>query len=113
MTTSKIYVNHGASKVDGTHLQGYVHTTKRDLKSLLGKPLFEDFMAYDKVLTEWVLEFKDGLVATIYDWKLDEALRMDDNYEWHIGGHKKEVVERVQDLITGDTEYEIKNEKRR
>jgi hypothetical protein len=109
MTISKIYINHEASDSNGTHLQGDVTATKRDLKGLLGKPLFESFYADDKVLTEWIIEFKDGMVATLYDWKLDEPLQMDDNYAWHIGGHKKEVVERVRQLIKGEVEYEIEN----
>ena len=109
MTISKIYINHEASDSSGTYLQGGVTATKRDLKGLLGKPLFESFYADDKVLTEWIIEFADGMVATIYDWKLDEPLQMDDTYAWHIGGHKKEVVERVRQLVKGEVEYEIEN----
>lgn len=107
MTTSKVYINHEASDTNGTHLQGNVTATKRDLKSLLGKPLFESFYADDKVLTEWIIEFADGKVATIYDWKLEEPLALDDNYEWHVGGHDKVVVARVNDMIQGEQEYEI------
>ena len=107
MTTSKVYINHDATNTDGTHLQGNITASKRDLKGLLGKPLFESFYADDKVLTEWVIEFADGMVATIYDWKLDEPLRMDDTYSWHIGGHNPKVVERVKNLICNTYRYEI------
>ena len=106
MTTTKIYVNHEATDTNGTCLQGTLWATKRELKSVFGKPLFEDFYAYDKVLTEWKLEFEDGSVATIYDWKLDEPLGMDDNYEWHIGGHHN-INGRVKEVLANAQEYEI------
>tara|TARA_Y100000004_G_scaffold133796_1_gene151258 strand:+ start:300 stop:623 length:324 start_codon:yes stop_codon:yes gene_type:complete len=106
MTTTKIYVNHEATDTNGTCLQGTLWATKRELKSVFGKPLFESFYADDKVLTEWVIEFEDGSVATIYDWKLDEPLGMDDNYEWHIGGHHN-INGRVKEVLANAQEYEI------
>ena len=47
----------------------------------------------DKTTVEWVLQFEDGTVATIYDWKESETpMGM---YNWHIGGRNKTAVTRV------------------
>jgi len=43
------------------------------------------------------LEFEDGTVATIYDWKLYETPY--DEYQWHIGGKSFKAVERVLDVM--------------
>ena len=84
---------------DGTHLQGDVYTTREDLIIAFGRPLLwcDAECSIDKVTTEWVITFSDGLVATIYDWKRYElgAPRLNEDYSWHIGGTDPEVVRRV------------------
>ena len=72
--------------VGGTSLQGYIKTTYDDLVEVFGEPRYTG--GDDKVTTEWDLEFEvddEYVVATIYDWKLDETPF--DEYRWHIGGH--------------------------
>lgn len=81
---------------NGTHLQGYINTTYGNLLEIFGEPTAlesED----GKVNCEWVIEFEDGLIATIYDWKEGEIPV--DFYDWHIGGHSSEVVERINKLF--------------
>jgi hypothetical protein len=85
-------------KADGSSLKGYISTTYDQLKEVLGKPQYISTDRYSKVTCEWVLEFEDGLIATIYDWKMGATPL--DVYDWHIGGHSSEVVERVQSLFT-------------
>jgi hypothetical protein len=87
------------SEVNGTCLQGYVDVTYAKLKSKFGKPLDGD--GY-KVDAEWVVKFKDGTVATIYNYKDGK------NYcgksgtpktqitDWHIGGNSKRAVALVE-----------------
>ena len=85
----------GLSKVNGTSLKGYVLTTYDNLVEIFGEPTFlgsED----GKTTAEWIIEFEDGLVATIYDWKMGETPM--DLYEWHVGGNSVEVVKRIEDL---------------
>ena len=72
--------------VGGTSLQGYIKTTYDEIVEVFGEPRYTG--GDDKVTTEWDLEFEvddEYVVATIYDWKLDETPFGE--YRWHIGGH--------------------------
>ena len=91
------------TEVSGTHLQGYVTTTRRALEQMFGEPLDysgDDFLSDGKVTTEWLIEFDDGVIATVYDWKRYEsgAPALDETYTWHIGGHDSEAFARIQYL---------------
>lgn len=83
------------SAANGTSLQGYVRTTYAQLVDLFGNGMG----AGDKTTQEWVLEFDDGTIATIYDWKTYETPM--DLYEWHVGGTSKQAVWKVQDALDG------------
>lgn len=85
--------------VNGSHLQGYVDAKYSELVSLFGKP--HDSDGY-KVDAEWNVQFADGTVATIYNYKNGrnycgssgspkEAIT-----NWHIGGFTKQAVDNVQ-----------------
>lgn len=74
-------------------LQGYVNTTYARLIELFGKP---NRIGGDKVNSEWILKI-DGDLVTIYDYKMN--MTPTDDYDWHIGGHKKSIVAKVQSLI--------------
>jgi len=75
--------------VNGTHLQGYVQAYYHQLVEVFGEPEGGG----DKTTAEWALEFEDGTVATIYDWKeYDTPLGL---YSWHIGGLSQRAVDRV------------------
>ena len=105
----KVAVN--TTSGNGTHLQGSVMTTLARLKELLGKPEYEDHIGWphEKTTTEWVLEFEDGVVATIYDWK--ERFQPTEEYDWHIGGKSKVAAHRVEALVSGEENYEIETQK--
>lgn len=87
-----------ADKFNGTHLQGTTYTTFDSLTELLG----ESLGGGDKVTQEWCIEFSDGTVATIYDWK--EYSTPMGLYDWHIGGHDSRAVQLVEDLLDGRIE---------
>jgi len=53
-------------RVAGTCLQGYINATYQELIDVFGKPTKSD--GY-KVDAEWLIEFEDGTVATVYNWK--------------------------------------------
>ena len=84
-------------KTNGTSLQGYTQTIDReDMKAMFGSNSYPD--CDGKVSTEWVIEFDDGLVATLYDYRAGiEEVR--EGYQWHIGGKESVVVGRVRDII--------------
>jgi len=86
-------INDNWAKANGTSLIGYITTTYAALEEKLGEPV----TGGDKTTAEWCLEFKDGSVATIYDWKCAETpLQV---YDWHIGGQGVGVMRQVQDLL--------------
>lgn len=69
----------------GTGLRGYTKPMSEvAISRILGDPL-RDHSGDGKVSVEWIIEFADGEVASVYDYKSpdrDEYI----NYEWHIGG---------------------------
>ncbi len=75
--------------VNGTSLQGYINATYDQLVERFGQPEGGG----DKTTVEWMLQFEDGTVATIYDWKVDETPTY--MYNWHIGGKNNTAVTRV------------------
>jgi len=87
----------------GTCLQGEINADYDKLLLKLGPPC-DSFDNY-KTDAEWIIEFEDGSVATIYNWKngrnyLGEyGQLLCDIKEWHIGGKHNEVVAWVDDLI--------------
>jgi hypothetical protein len=74
---------------NGTSLQGYVEAHYHQLVAVFGEPEGGG----DKTTVEWVLQFADGTVATIYDWKESETPM--GLYRWHIGGRNSTAVSRV------------------
>ncbi len=95
--------NEKSVNTGGTSLLGYVTADYADLKKAFGKPLDGD--GY-KVDAEWELEFPDGKVATIYNWKDGKAYCGSSGTpktkitDWHVGGNEVEVVNRVKAILT-------------
>lgn len=86
--------------VDGACLQGYLPAGYHDLVRVFGEPTYNETSGDGKVDIEWNLEFADGTVATIYNWKdFDggQSAREAISYEWHIGGHDKQSLYYVWD----------------
>lgn len=85
---------------NGTSLQGTFTATYDELVKVFGEPNYkaERDGGFDKVWTQWEIEFKvqdeddpedfDYVVATIYDWKESSPLNSRDGtaYRWHVGG---------------------------
>ena len=92
------------ASITGTSLQGYIEATYDDLVKAFGKPSYDSTEdgESDKVHTQWALEFEneegDLVVATIYDWKEENAYNSRvGKYRWHIGGNSYDAVEAVTD----------------
>ena len=84
--------------VNGSHLQGYIVATYDDLVQVFGASSYgPDDTGGDKVTCEWNLKFRDGTVATIYDWK--EVYTPRGEYRWHIGGLNQAAVDRIHEAM--------------
>jgi hypothetical protein len=92
-----------AMAANNTSLQGYITTTRARIEEVFGDVTLEDQDMFEKVTTEWVIQFldDDSTVATIYDWKRYEegAPGMNEIYQWHIGGKSPLAVELVQKAL--------------
>lgn len=85
--------------VTGTHLLTTINLPFHKITSALGDPIrFNADEGDGKVRIEWDIKFEDGEVATIYDWK-EYNRAPEDVTDWHIGGHRFDVVQRVYDLL--------------
>ena len=91
-------------ETSGTSLQGYLSNVSFDrLKECFGEP--SDFYDDYKSDAEWDILFKDGEIATIYNYKNGRnyngstAPKVEDIVNWNIGGHKGEVVRRIREII--------------
>jgi len=82
-----------AQAANGTSLQGYITTTYQRLIEIFGTPEYGG----DKTTVTWCIEFADGTVATIYDWK--ETTTPIDLHQWHVGGHTRKALWHVIDLV--------------
>lgn len=88
-------VNIKQTSVSGTSHKGYVETIYDKLVLILGQP--KEGSADGKTTCEWKIEFEDGTVATIYDWKTGTTPK--DLYYWHIGGHTYKALDYVEKLL--------------
>ena len=78
-----------------TWLQGYVDASYYELHAAFGAPLHNND---GKTRREWRLEFDDGTLATIYDWKKHDT-RVEDVLHWNIGGRSPDAVHAVQSAL--------------
>jgi hypothetical protein len=96
-------INDPSTPISGTCFQGYICATYSQLLDKFGSP-GNSFDSY-KTDAEWVIEFDDGTVATIYNWKDgknycgDSGLEVEDITEWHIGGRTILVESWINDYV--------------
>lgn len=88
--------------IGGTYLLGYIDIKYSKLVKIFGEPFKGDG---HKVDVEWNIEFEDGLVATIYNYKNGknylgkEGLEVNNMTSWNVGGKDEKVVERIEEII--------------
>lgn len=90
---------------NGTFLQGHITAKYKDIVSKLGGPTTGD--GY-KVDAEWVVS--DGAtIATLYNYKDGinycgpcEGTPVYNITDWHIGGHSRDAVDLIQQVMAGD-----------
>ena len=70
----------------GTSYHGIdIQTTLRRLIDTFGEPQSMCNDGSDKTNIDYVLENSDGMVFTIYDWKMYRSIDMDEVLRFHIG----------------------------
>jgi len=88
-----------ASQV-GTCLQDYIEVSYDKIVEKYGEPTVGDGYKID---ANWVIEWSDGKVGTIYNWKNginylgEDGLETHKIKEWNIGGMDKTVAKRIRD----------------
>jgi len=93
--------NDGSIPTVGTHGLGSLDCSYSKLVETFGEPLPGDY----KTDAEWEIEFSDGLVATIYNWKNgknycgNRAPAVEEITCWHVGGRKMQVETRLNLLL--------------
>jgi hypothetical protein len=94
--------------IDNTCLQGHIRTGYQELVSAFGKQVGPELFDTIKSDAEWHIQFEDGLIATVYNWKNGRnycgpsAPAAHEITEWNIGGKSEEVVQRIHSLVRGD-----------
>ena len=94
-------INKPTINTNGTHLQGHIHCDYDKLTEVFGYPLDSGFVDTYKSDVEWVIQFNDGTIATIYNWKNgrnylgDSGLYPEEITDWHVGGYNKQAVEKI------------------
>ena len=89
------------NNVNGTSLKGTIEASFDELVETFGQPcLLDPPSSYEKVTTEWKLRFKNGTVATIYDWKnYGHVPPKDEKVTWHVGGFSSEALICVKNTL--------------
>lgn len=90
--------------INGTFGVGQIECTYQTLISVFGPPLKDGFDDY-KCDAEWHIQFADGSVASIYNWKNgynylgSDGTPTEDITRWNIGGRDDHTVDRIKSTI--------------
>ena len=85
------------ANINMTGFKGYVIAYYDELVGAFGKPCDGPDADMDKVTCCWRLQFEDGTIASIYDWK--ERSTPFYRYDWHIGGHDNAAIDRIHEVL--------------
>jgi hypothetical protein len=89
--------------IDFTSLKGSIKTSYNNILNKLG-PSQKDF-DNSKVDAEWTIEWEDGEIATLYNWKNGRNYcgnygdRIEDIINWNIGGFNHDIVSRLYNIL--------------
>lgn len=92
----------------GACLQGYISTSYDTLVGLFGKPYKGDG---HKVDARWGLTFRDGQIATIYNYKTGRnylgksGKPVEEINWWHVGGVSKDIMNLIKVILPGGLGY--------
>jgi hypothetical protein len=99
------FKTHNDTDIDtnGTSYQGAIHESFEKLLEVFGAPLGAS--GDNKVDVEWEIEFGNGIVATIYNWKNGPASLGENGTnpveitDWHIGGKNQHSMWEVEEYL--------------
>ena len=100
------YLTHNDTVIDarGTSLQGYLTTTYAELLAAFG-PSSTEFDS-SKSDAEWEIEFDDGTVACIYNWKNGvnycgpkHGTPVQEITEWNVGARNPAAVVLIEQAL--------------
>ena len=99
------YQTHNEKEIDitDTHGRGDLTATYGQLVELFGEPM-DKTMGF-KTDAEWVLEYENGAIVTIYNWKNgknycgDEGLAIEEVDTWSVGGNTSAAPDFVDRTI--------------
>lgn len=83
-----------AERVEGSSLVEFLTASVQDLVRVFGHP---DRTDHGKWNTEWRIEFHDGTIATIYNYRIDEKMKFPD--VWRIGGFTDKAGDHVREAL--------------
>lgn len=87
---------------NGTSLVGSMDISYRQLVHIFGEPTTGDEYKTD---AEWEIQFEDGTIATIYNYKSGKNYNGAEGQatsrirDWHIGGHNQDAYNRVIEVV--------------
>ena len=98
------FKTHNDSDIDicGTHLQGEIDVSYSTIVKVFGEPDGGDGYKSDAC---WGIEFEDGTIATIYDYKTGKnycgshGVSARRNRDWHIGEFDSTAVDHVTSAL--------------
>jgi hypothetical protein len=88
------------ANAEGTCLQDYVTVGYKTIVERYGPPTTSDGYKID---AEWIIEWDDGQVGTLYNWKNgknylgENGTPVERIKEWNIGGKSKIAGKRIRD----------------
>ena len=82
---------------EGTHLIGHITCNYEDIVKVFGKPNGSDGYKSD---AGWDIEWNDGTISTIYNWKNGnnynkDGTRVESIVEWNVGGKEQKALNYV------------------
>jgi hypothetical protein len=78
-----------------------IRMSVKQLKEILGEPVYDGNDGQDKTNYEWEMETDSGDVFTVYDWKEYRSISETEKIEWHIGGNSRSITEQAKREILG------------
>jgi hypothetical protein len=111
--TARSFIRLDAQTATGTGYQGRLAIPFTRIVEVFGEP---DESPSFKSAFEWVIQFADGTVACIYDYRASsrcntnnptpDQMRANDFCDWHVGGRGPRAMELLRAALTVDTSKE-------
>jgi len=88
------------SMINGTSYHGVsIEATLSELYAELGEPDYEG-PPDEKVQYEWLFQFENGDIFTLYCWKEYGWIKKKELINWHIGGENKAITKKAKIALT-------------